>query len=189
MKNLFESVDDKIPQHEMKSDIIGESALKEESPKMAMKDKRKQILSKDGKRTVRIHFCDECSFSSDRQDFLKDHKFTEHEGKLYECDQCEKTCRQMKNMKEHIRMMHSVERVTFLCEFCNYETKWARVLKSHRKTKHNILEQNNDKIFQCENVSFHPIANHRSVIMSNRNILTQDINVLSALFPLKGRET
>ena len=56
MKNLFESVDDKIPQHEMKSDIIGESALKEESPTMAMKDKRKQILSKDGKRTVRSAF-------------------------------------------------------------------------------------------------------------------------------------
>ena len=116
-----------------------ELSSKENERNIEKRNKINQVLSKDGKRKVRIHFCDECTFSCDRPDFLKDHKFTEHEGNVYQCDQCEKTYRKTKNMKEHIKLKHGSETETFLCELCNFHTKWARALKGHQKTQHNIL--------------------------------------------------
>ena len=129
-----------IEMDEGKKKIGTDMLTKENALKMVKQNKVDQILSKDGKRKVRIHFCEECPFSCDRPDFLKDHKFTEHEGKLYKCGQCEKTYRKTKNMKEHIKLKHGSENETFLCELCNFHSKWARALKGHQKTKHNMLD-------------------------------------------------
>ena len=130
----------KFTRHEGKDMLTKEEqATKDNAVNMEKLNKVNQILSKDGKRKVRIHFCEDCPFSCDRLDFLKDHKFTVHEGKMYECDQCEKTCKKTKNMKEHIKQKHGFEKETLLCELCNYHSKWARALKGHQKTKHHIL--------------------------------------------------
>ena len=53
----------------------------------------------------------------------------EHEGFRYECDQCNCTYRDNRNLLKHMKSKH--EGVTYQCEYCDHESNTEILLKKH----------------------------------------------------------
>ena len=79
--------------------------------------------------------CDECGFSTTRLDTLRNHKLSVHQGIRYNCPECGKFFTQERNMKMHVRVIHSRE-TTLSCDQCDYTTLWKDSMHQHIRTKH-----------------------------------------------------
>ena len=88
-------------------------------------------------------FCNHCEYSARRNDDLKRHLRSVHEGIIYPCEQCSYVSKEKTNLKEHLRIVH--EGIVYPCEQCSYVSKWRADLKIHVMSKHEGIVR-----FKCE---------------------------------------
>ena len=64
---------------------------------------------------------------------LKEHEQFCQEGKKYDCHYCERKYKRVKNMKAHIKNMHSEKGGKFLCSYCGRSYESMTSYKAHYK--------------------------------------------------------
>ena len=91
--------------------------------------------------------CDQCSYSCEKQDTLRMHKFRKHSVKSEDadekeaavCDECDYTCEKRDTLRMHKLRKHS-ERVdsneTLSCDQCDYTCNRRDTLNAHKNRKH-----------------------------------------------------
>ena len=96
-------------------------------------------------------FCNQCDYSARRNEELKSHSQSVHEGIVYPCEQCSYVSKRNKDLKIHIMSKHTT--IFFSCdeEQCSYETFSRKLLKEHFGSKHEGIVK-----YKCEymNCSF-----------------------------------
>ena len=102
----------------------------------------KKILNNES-----IFKCDRCKYSTTEARYLKQHKQSHEPGK-YICEQCDYTANKLYALKNHIRKIHNIKRIEYICEReipeikhficnkCNYSTTEQSALDEHLKRKH-----------------------------------------------------
>ena len=115
---------------------------------------RKDICKDVGKSDCKElkHFllsCGQCNYSTNRNDSLKTHTRTVHEGLVESCDQCDYTTNLKSSLKRHISRKHIEETMQkrYTCDYegCTYKTLYKYDLKNHIETKHEGIVR-----FRCE---------------------------------------
>ena len=71
------------------------------------------------------------------QDFGKNTCEDLEQHSLVFCNQCEHTTRRNEDLKYHVSSVH--EGIVYPCEQCSYVSKWNRELKLHVKSKHTTM--------------------------------------------------
>ena len=79
-------------------------------------------------------FCDECRFQTKRQDLLKHHKESLHEGIIYSCDGCNVQTNRKAKIKHHKESTHAG--IIYSCDSCTYQTDHKSNLWHHHNAKH-----------------------------------------------------
>ena len=96
-------------------------------------------------------FCDQCDFSTNRNDALKIHINRVHEGLLesFPCNQCDFITNLKSSLKKHTSGKHTTEsmRERHTCDYegCTYKTFYKSGLRPHIETKHEGIVR-----FRCE---------------------------------------
>ena len=102
-----------------------------------------------------VLFCDQCEFSTKRNDNLKLHIKRVHEGLIesFSCSHCDFTTNLESYLRRHTRGMHisiygaSSRKKTYMCDYegCTYITLKQSGLRTHIETKHEGIVR-----FRCE---------------------------------------
>ena len=66
----------------------------------------------------------------------------------YTCSECSSTFREKKNLQQHLRKDHGLEK--YNCKYCNFKTNISSHLKRHERGKHSNFEL---KCKQCEYIT------------------------------------
>ena len=85
--------------------------------------------------------CDQCVYVTNIKDSMQTHNMTKHQGVRFECDQCESSYSQERDLKRHILSIHSVDHpnespMKIQCEQCYFITNRLSTLKEHKPIEH-----------------------------------------------------
>lgn len=76
---------------------------------------------------------------------IKRHLIDMHTERLMvECEFCQKTYRDGRNLKIHVNLMHSAKPILFKCKICGHTSKSRSNLKLHIKKMHNNIESESE---------------------------------------------
>ena len=70
-------------------------------------------------------------------------KQSNHEAKIYSCNQCSYNAKKKDHLKTHIQAKH--EYLRFLCNVCDYTFSGEKNLKRHNKQRHKEFMYNCDQ--------------------------------------------
>ena len=105
--------------------------------------------------------CDQCSYSCEKQDTLRMHKFRKHSVKSEDaddkeavvCDECDYSCDKKDTLRMHKLRKHS-ERVdsneTLSCDQCDYTCNRRDTLNAHKNRKHRGKGQKHVYCNECD---------------------------------------
>ena len=117
--------------------------LEEGFPDMEIVPKKKSIKKKKygpykNKKPEKIK-CDLCDYIGYISN-VKIHKISAHEGKLFQCDQCTSSFKNLATVRDHVKKKH--ENLSFPCQYCPDKLSSNHHLKIHIKWKHlGIMKQ------------------------------------------------
>ena len=85
-----------------------------------------------------VLFCDQCEFSTKRNDNLKHHTKRVHEGLIesFHCWQCEFSTRRNDQLKIHTKRVHEGLIESFSCSQCDFITNLESNLRRHTRGMH-----------------------------------------------------
>ena len=89
--------------------------------------------------------CDSCDKEFTNSSTLWAHYRSVHEGVTYECNICQSTFTQKGSLSQHIKSVHFKE--TCQCELCDYQAPYKHSLSTHVKNVHQKSE--NIKCSEC----------------------------------------
>ena len=91
---------------------------------------------------------------------LNQHIMSKHEGKTYDCDQCDYKGTQSSSLIEHKQVKHS--QTKHKCPQCDYQSTWATGVRRHKLSVHDKLRYGCD---QCDhsNTKLDRLKNHKRV--------------------------
>ena len=131
------------------------------------KSKKTLKVHIESKHTAATFKCHQCSYSSPRNEYLKNHTKT-HSGIQINCDQCDYSTNATNNLSYHIKAKHLDEEKHF-CSQCEYVTKNKINLRNHVVIKHE--ERTTYTCEQCTYVSIymstmkiHKLNKHEGVV-------------------------
>ena len=76
--------------------------------------------------------CPDCDYSAKRNDKLKLHIQTKHEGLRFPCEYCEYAALRPDKLRDHRRKKHGIE-TTYPCDVCEFVGENYRSLQIHLK--------------------------------------------------------
>ena len=99
---------------------------------------------------------------------MRKHVQGQHEGKTYDCKECDYKTKQKGNLNVHMMAAH--ESLEFTCSMCEYKTsdKWR--LRYHKQSEHEGVK------FSCN------ICEHKACIRSNLNTHMLNIHKKGNIF-------
>ena len=99
---------------------------------------------------------------------MREHVKGQHEGKTYDCKECDYKTKQKGNLNVHMMAAH--ESLEFTCSMCEYKTSDKRRLSYHKQSEHEGVK------FSCN------ICEHKACIRSNLNTHMLNIHKKGNIF-------
>ena len=87
-------------------------------------------------RQKRKYSCDKCEFKADRRSLIDQHIQSQHLGKMFKCDQCEKTFAMKHYVSLHKTIVHKDKNLFYYCDICGYKSRAKRTIQIHREKIH-----------------------------------------------------
>ena len=93
------------------------------------------------KRSIAIHKCGKCEYSSDCTNKLKRHISTKHENNKIPCTMynCNYVAKHLDYLKHHNKVVH--EGIRYQCDQCTYSGTYAKNLTRHKQCKHGFSKK------------------------------------------------
>ena len=82
----------------------------------------------------KVYQCNECDHTGSSWHLLKIHQRNKHEGVRFKCPKCDYEVTQKGNLQIHRQAVH--DGIVHACSLCNYKASTKRSLNLHRKAKH-----------------------------------------------------
>merc|ERR1719186_1814603 len=129
--------------------------------------------------------CNDCDYSTETKRYLKYHQTT-HQAAKYRCEICSITKRKIYEMKRHMKKVHGVRKVEYLCEnenfevrhylrrHCHYSNTKLSALTNHLKIKHKHTDGVCDKNCTLGNTVNKDIDDNTDNEEEEENLLEKD---------------
>ncbi|XP_066599420.1 uncharacterized protein [Prorops nasuta] len=111
----------------------------------SIKDRENDEKGNESLTNDKVYACKDCNICFPVVELLRKHKIAVHDqAQRYKCKVCFKICRSLIAFKMHIALEHKaseeqlpgIEDLTYVCEFCNFESTNRSTLNSHINRKH-----------------------------------------------------
>ena len=95
------------------------------------------LIMDDGLEII-YHECEECSFKSRYEKYLRRHNATVHsDQKDFKCMECNFSCNRMDNLSNHIKNMHEKDsKPIHFCTKCDFSSSYLTSLRRHVREVH-----------------------------------------------------
>ena len=135
--------------------------------KYRCKIKSCQYYGKDTCEDLEQHsllFCNQCEYSARRNEDLKNHMKSVHEGIVFPCDQCSYVSKRSKDLRIHVMSKHTTKFFSCKEEDCSYETYSRNLLEKHIEAEHEGIVK-----YKCENMNCSYSTNERKSLKKHEN--------------------
>ena len=95
------------------------------------------LVMDDGMEII-YHDCEECTFTSRYEKYLRRHILTVHSDKKeFRCTKCDFSCNRMDNLSKHITNIHEKDtKSVHSCTMCDFTSSYLTSLRRHVREVH-----------------------------------------------------
>ena len=95
--------------------------------------------------------CDLCDFKSEDKTALSRHKFRSHVNLNLPCDEldCGKIFKSKGDLNSHVKIKHTADARQYLCERCDFSTKWNATFQRHKRCHFGNQKQCQQCSYSC----------------------------------------